>query len=873
MEHRTIRGGEKYLPFARTRVAALKLLNTPYASQSFDFGDATVNVSIIPGHEHIRIEGGEQFGYQFTATGDTGRVEQGPPPLDWVTLRAGYSVGCDIKSKPGTGGLPKEDLKVNAYAAGSTAEESPNGEWQFSADLLDMGGFLPHKAPWQISHINEHTYYHSENGELKPWPVLVNAWVSSDPSNGRGINGIGAAKKFLYSGSYATTEGNTYYNTSPVTSFDVTYDVSPSFSTEKKKRPLAGGLTPDSDWYTRAAFRVVNHPEFGRRTFIVMSDVSGTFHVYPTNSETDPGLAQGTTYADQQIKTNVKPGFAQSLRIPFPEWCRQSDGTKACDFYNEFGIEEYADVHKLVSTYPHYQWAFNSTCTKAAAVVFEDMPALVGATTEPWSWRSYTELYPPDAGVTYTVDHGKHGEFPIRQGLPGLLELSIQIEITGENPGDFTFALEVAQAIRPGPGVPFYLDVDYSWGPKPKGVVEVVDGGKKRKVETYPSYGAALDDMVAMTYKFYPAATGYPPYWNELNVVEQHSIGNLEFINLATDTTLFTLLQHRIESSGYWGDSTASYQEFSRTLHAVELRTMSFLSESAYFRFDDDLSLLPGIKKCGGKRVDVMSYGAMEPAVYLTTGEAFNAQMDAFSTDVPPANYEFMDPNYILDATLEWLPHPLTPGTYYWGWPRSTWSAAKAWTFDAYFAAYDFQPDIVTMSPYTTNGVGVLPYTKVYIGSVAYEYALDVTMSLSPHCSFTVHPSGNWSLTSPVIISQTTGLLVRDLTQIQQHFVDIISINTYGEDGADVRTTHLEKFNEAYGKSLTKETFYYKASFGVDKYFPRPNPPEVLDMTHPQTPEYSRSFQIGMRNFVRYEPYDTPPSEYAFFIRGSSLFL
>jgi len=55
MEHRLIRGGEKFLPFARSRIRALKALGLPYANQSFEIGGATIRVRIEPEHEYITI--------------------------------------------------------------------------------------------------------------------------------------------------------------------------------------------------------------------------------------------------------------------------------------------------------------------------------------------------------------------------------------------------------------------------------------------------------------------------------------------------------------------------------------------------------------------------------------------------------------------------------------------------------------------------------------------------------------------------------------------------------------------------------------------------------------------------------------------------
>lgn len=58
IEHKLVSGGEQYLPFARSRVKALRATGMAYASQQFVIDGFTVSVRIQPGHDHIRISGG-----------------------------------------------------------------------------------------------------------------------------------------------------------------------------------------------------------------------------------------------------------------------------------------------------------------------------------------------------------------------------------------------------------------------------------------------------------------------------------------------------------------------------------------------------------------------------------------------------------------------------------------------------------------------------------------------------------------------------------------------------------------------------------------------------------------------------------------------
>ena len=58
MEHKLIQGGEQYLPFARSRIKAMRATGAKYASQRFVLPDAEVNVQIVGQQAYIRITGG-----------------------------------------------------------------------------------------------------------------------------------------------------------------------------------------------------------------------------------------------------------------------------------------------------------------------------------------------------------------------------------------------------------------------------------------------------------------------------------------------------------------------------------------------------------------------------------------------------------------------------------------------------------------------------------------------------------------------------------------------------------------------------------------------------------------------------------------------
>lgn len=58
MEHRLIQGGgDEYLPFARSRIRALRALDNPYGSEQYEISGVSIKVRVEPGQEFIRIDG------------------------------------------------------------------------------------------------------------------------------------------------------------------------------------------------------------------------------------------------------------------------------------------------------------------------------------------------------------------------------------------------------------------------------------------------------------------------------------------------------------------------------------------------------------------------------------------------------------------------------------------------------------------------------------------------------------------------------------------------------------------------------------------------------------------------------------------------
>jgi len=156
MEHKLIQGGEQYLPFARSRVKALRAMGLAYASQKFEVDGCTVTVRIDPNHEYITINGGG-----ILTSMDSGIVDLALPlatPYARVTLydsdysltyRGRYTMPTKVQNRvtneqedylivdPASG--YKYDLSTQLM--GEARYTPPNAQGRIRVASLEVGSF------------------------------------------------------------------------------------------------------------------------------------------------------------------------------------------------------------------------------------------------------------------------------------------------------------------------------------------------------------------------------------------------------------------------------------------------------------------------------------------------------------------------------------------------------------------------------------------------------------------------------------------------------------------------------------------------------------------------------------------------------------
>lgn len=400
MEHRVILGGHQFLPFARTQVARLRLSRLDYATQHFLVDGAIIRVSISPGHEFIRIEG-EPALYEFFTTGPTTEAR------NFGEYIKGYFVS--LRYDKGT-------KQLEAVARGSNKEASAEDppKWRFNED---PSIFPQHKA-LQVGAIPLPQYFPS----VSPVKFNVNTWTSGSQADDL------APHKDRFSAQRVPAQLTDAAFDAPVTVF------------AGVGRPKGRfGMAPDSDWYRKSGVARVSSEDFGVREFGFLTDVSGVLHVFPTGARRDPTLSDSTPYGDQAIKTNIPEDDVVRKVIPHPVWARPFDADLARDQLAQAGVG--ADVRPAHAA---RRWEFNSDCTRMACVVAADMPRPVyGANAD----------NPDLTGSTIEAT----------ESLPGMLEVSIKVRLTGTELNEFEVELETINEVEPADNR-CIVGVGYYWG-------------------------------------------------------------------------------------------------------------------------------------------------------------------------------------------------------------------------------------------------------------------------------------------------------------------------------------------------------------------------------------------------------------------------
>ena len=820
MEHKIIRGGELLLPMARSRIKALRALGLPYASQKFEVpGLGSMHVSIAGDQDYIVLDGAPSA-YQFFTTGpELVTTAAGGTPCS-----KGYSLSATVGKRDDD---PAKSYQLKAKPSASSFEQDANEpeRWKFLAEpeAITIGEHFPLKMQWQIQGAIAHVHYPKATGDnplpsgVSPYPFLASSWTHYDPlANAFARGGIRTQKFF---------------------EFDIGYDISPGrFARAGISRAKGSnrGTAPDADWYKRAASCRVTHPEFGTRTIVLMTDASSAFHAFAID-ETDEAITQNADagWPGQHIKTNIPGANAKRESAPFPAWARSpTDSSRMLAVNTPDFLTGGFDIGALLDKVPQYRWTFNSDCTRACAVVYEDIAGLPAD--------------PPNASVT-PLRTAAGEEVAITESLPGLLELDIALALTGPEPGDFSFTLTVRTELQPTVTKRYIMAADYAWNVPAEPVVGAAPDAPP------PPNIADLDDLIVLEGEIYHTSDartsppqGADPEYTSLSLyclkalaqVRNETQKQLLRTFVTSHTDLLYTSRYMATPAPFPAGNTAAVGRThfpplasgstahtmfraTGTLLAFDLRVLAFVVQQRFTEYtpktNSDFNFVHGWslpERTGGGT----SLTTVQVQVFFNDQLEKTLVMDPDSTLNPKLEAAFAD-----TATESLFKYPVD-------------DVGHAFAQGAYFTAYD-KLNLSSTVLDVANGNGPFEIGDSWYASGLggtrnafvsgcrfnagpYLYALCMAPALQAQFQspFTVHPDGRWSVTTrPIICYSGPSTLSPsenefDAALMKQDYIDILVLRYFDKEAnawKERRTTHLEALNQAFDKTLTREDFFY----------------------------------------------------------------
>lgn len=304
--------------------------------RTYRLGEATIRIeNLIPvnavgsGISKVWIKAGGEGGYQFI--GSLARLYK-----DYLDPNPGFPGGRYFPRGYSVNVTNNDQLRVKAL--GSSAEAPPTvGDWVYDPMPENTDQYLVFSPAHQTdgAGIRSHFRDWSKRKEYAV-PRSASMWASSHPCHAYGI----------HSSAFA---GYSYYST------DVYYDFPPLVYTNNRGSRAA----PPADYFRAAVLQDVVVSGGGKRTFVVMADVSSNFTAFPL-------AAVGEYYTFDNITGpfNVPADQCITVACPFPTWVTHEPVGK---IPKTAGI----DTHPLLQL----NWKFNPDGTKAACIAaHQDAP-------------------------------------------------------------------------------------------------------------------------------------------------------------------------------------------------------------------------------------------------------------------------------------------------------------------------------------------------------------------------------------------------------------------------------------------------------------------------------------------------------------------
>lgn len=597
---------------------------------------------------------------------------------------------------------------------------------------------------------------------------------------------------------------------------DIGYDV--VWSDNKNFDPLreAALTSTPTDWPRKTGVRLVQHATLGAREFAIYVDAFDQVSVFPTAKIVSPLTAAGGAPIQ-----NVDPMYIKMARVTFPSWAYKKTQTFK-SWYTAHSASP-GDIATGVYEFPEIDWQLHPDGNKMCAIVYEHIEALLDtAYYAPYATDITTQgpgTFWPNAASFGVMNETVMGTASIHGGLqasgatfhqnaPGLLQVLIEVEITGPNPEDFSLSLTTEELRRPTTSSYCPMFAGYVWHD-----VRAVNWTKPS-----PQYDARRGDLCVLDIEC----------WGNTTTNKAANLFSLK--NLHAGSGAWNEIR-----TFHGGSAFAGALQFSgvTSVVACDMRTLSFV-----FKFRNDVrttDTYPKIETPFGIGVFVMNRwqqtflpGTMpqvqKDAITSRVNTDARAAMDAElpGLTLMPLNdlRDWTDPD--LAALRERYTRALTKAvaqTYgvYAGNPTPYLNAEIADFGYKYWktGSYALTPTTAAQNWYNTvvrHGL-LKPYVLFDLqvprpGWWQHTGQLVQRLEVNPHHTFFTHPNNSWAFFSQDFIYNSNGIHIVplgnaglgttewDATKMEHCIFDQVNVAT-GRG-----TTTVSSFRELYNKAI-----------------------------------------------------------------------
>lgn len=409
---------------AKQRARTAYLTGTRNWHMQYVIDVADVEIKLVGRSVFITIKPADSFYFEFATTGN--------PVVTEIVSQEGLNVpaykGCMVG--------------VNVRLSNGVLKTKPTILKQKRS--IDMGELSQVQRTAQAQLINEPVVYpftKEKFGRVRALYTLYEAYGPGHPWSGILRRDV----------SYPTRTFATNTLHGPGGTFstrDIGLDI--PYQDGEKADPIRTAYIRDSntDWPRANGKQKVKSDDFGEREFAIYVTAYNEFIVFPV-------AAIGPINPADVYAQNVPEVYVQRLTPDIPAWGYKPT-TKAKDYWAST-----PDTNKWTVDQPEFEWKFNHLSTKAAAIVFEREEFEFDSTywaidANPASNQAFTQTDFDTiirdwcgSDMNYVEGFGPQTYNPTRYYVaPGIIELTIKIELTGPDLNQYVATLETTEVRR-----------------------------------------------------------------------------------------------------------------------------------------------------------------------------------------------------------------------------------------------------------------------------------------------------------------------------------------------------------------------------------------------------------------------------------------